>query len=358
MGDERTKVVAAMSGGVDSSTAAALLKEQGFDVTGVTLRLPSYGDAPPDAPCCGVNGIEDARRVAGKLGIPFYVLDFRKEFEQSVVADFCRAYSEGRTPNPCVRCNERVKFGGLLTRAQAFGADFVATGHYVAKETDAASARIGLHMGRADDDQSYFLFSLSQEQLRHALFPLGSYSKDEVRRMARERGLPVHDKPGSQDLCFLPQGRYRDFLRSRCPEAFRPGLIVHVSGEVLGRHEGIGAYTVGQRRGLGIASREPLYVVALRPERNEVVVGEEAHTHRGEVTAGEANWVSVPPPREALSARVKIRYNHPGAPAEVTPVGDGRVRIVFSASQAAPCPGQAAVFYRDDVLLGGGTIEG
>jgi tRNA-specific 2-thiouridylase len=304
-----------------------------------------------------VKGIEDARRVAGRLDIPFYVLDFREEFEQSVIQDFCRAYAEGRTPNPCVRCNEKVKFGELLRRAKAFGAGFVATGHYVRKEADGRTGRMALRVGKGGEDQSYFLYCLSQEQLRHALFPLGDYTKDQVRRLARERGLPVHDKPGSQDLCFLPQGKYRQFLKSRCPEAFRPGPLLHVSGEILGEHEGIASYTVGQRRGLGIAGREPLYVVGVRLAENAIVVGEKRHVLRKAVVVGEVNWVSISPPSDPLSAEVKIRYNHPRAAAEVTPLGNGKVGVTFAIAQEAPCPGQAAVFYSGDALLGGGTIE-
>lgn len=357
MTEARAKVVVAMSGGVDSSTAAALLKRDGYEVVGVALRLPFYGNgAAAGSPCCGVKGIEDARRVAGKLDIPFYALDFRDEFRRSVIADFCRAYGEGRTPNPCVRCNEWIKFGKLLDRARALGADCLATGHYVRKEADKRTGRIGLRTGRGEDDQSYFLFCLSQQQLQHALFPVGGHTKEEVRRLARKWALPVHDKPGSQDLCFLPDGRYRDFLRAECPEAFRPGPILHVSGEALGRHEGIADYTVGQRRGLGIAHGEPLYVVGFRPDDDAVIVGEKEHLLRSEIVADEVNWL-VAPPQDAMSARVKIRYNHPGADAEVAPVGDGKVRIRFAEPQEAPCPGQAAVFYRGDAVLGGGTIQ-
>jgi len=357
MRNERISVAVAMSGGVDSSVAAALLKQQGHDVSGITMRLPSYGsDAEAGSPCCGTSGIGDARRVAGTLGIPFYELDLRSYFRQTVIADFCRAYGEGRTPNPCARCNEWVKFGKLLDRARQLGAEFLATGHYVRKAWDGRAGRAILHRGKGDDDQSYFLFGLTQEQLRHALFPLGERSKDEVREIARRMNLGVHRKPGSQDLCFLPDGDYRELLRAECPDAFRPGPIVHVSGKRLGRHNGIGNYTVGQRRGLGVAHAEPLYVVGFRPTDNAVVVGERQHVLRHQVIVGEVNWLSVAPPRRSVEVTVKIRYNHPGAEARLVPEGGRRVRLAFAEPQEAPCPGQAAVFYRGTELLGGGTI--
>jgi len=351
------KVVAAMSGGVDSSVAAALLRDAGWEVTGVTLRLPVYGDAcASDRACCGERAIEDARRVAGRLGIPHYSLDFREEFRRSVIADFCDAYARGRTPNPCARCNERVKFGALLKMAVAVGAEFVATGHYVRKVQDEVRGAVRLEKGTPEDDQSYFLHGLSQEQLRRALFPLADMDKPQVRRCAAELGLPVHDKPGSQDLCFLPRGDYRAFLRKHCPQVLRPGPVVHVSGRVLGAHEGVAAFTVGQRRGLGIAHGEPLYVVALRPEENTVIVGEREHLLSRSVEVVDVNWIA-PPPTETVSAQVKIRYNHPPAAARVTALAGGRALVEFTSPAEAPCPGQSAVFYRDEVLLGGGVIE-
>lgn len=352
------KVVAAMSGGVDSSVAAGLLRDAGWDVTGVTLRLPVYGDASAcERACCGERAIEDARRVAGKLGIPHYALDFREEFRRTVIADFCAAYARGRTPNPCARCNEWVKFGALLKKALALGAEFVATGHYVRKVDDPRTGLFRLRKGPPDDDQSYFLYALSQEQLRHALFPLAEHDKTQVRRRAAELGLPVHDKPGSQDLCFLPLGDYRGFLREHCPQALRPGPILHVSGRELGTHEGVAAYTVGQRRGLGIAHGEPLYVVALRPEENTVVVGERRHLLRRSVTAADVNWMAACPPAEPVPAQVKIRYNHPAAPAQVTALGDGRALVEFAEPVEAPCPGQSVVFYQGEDVLGGGVME-
>ncbi|MCK4284107.1 MAG: tRNA 2-thiouridine(34) synthase MnmA [Candidatus Brocadiae bacterium] len=358
MGASHKKVVMAMSGGVDSSTAAALLKRQGHEVVGATLMLPFYREGTSTGSAeSRSDGIESARRVAAGLGIPLHVLDVRREFRETVVADFCRAYGEGKTPNPCVRCNVWIKFGRLLQEAKALGARFVATGHYARKSLDADTGRSVLLAGRGADDQSYFLFGLSQDQLQQALFPLGDYTKDQVRRMATELGLSVSDRPDSQDLCFVPQGKYREFLMAQRPDAFRPGPIVHVSGKILGEHKGIGAYTIGQRRGLGIAYAEPLYVAGFEPERNAVLVGERQHILRKEITVAEVNWVAVPPPSRPLRASVKVRSTDAGAEAEVVPLADDRVRIEFAQPQEAPCPGQAAVFYRGPVVLGGGIIQ-
>ncbi|MFP4176859.1 MAG: tRNA 2-thiouridine(34) synthase MnmA, partial [Candidatus Brocadiia bacterium] len=352
------RILLAMSGGVDSSTAGALLLEAGYEVIGVHMRMPSYGDEPGgERRCCGEKGVRDARRVARELGIPFYSLSYRKKFEESVLKNFREEYRHGRTPNPCVRCNQWLKFGMLRRTATALEADHIATGHYVRKRFDDTSDRWELLRGTSEDDQSYFLFSLRQDQLAMARFPLGALTKKEVREKARTLDLPVHDTPGSTDLCFLPSGDYRDVLREQAPELFRTGPVLHVSGERIGQHQGVAAYTIGQRRGLGIAWDAPLYVVELRPEDNVVVVGEKQHIFHRTCRVGELNWISVPPPTGERRATVKIRFMHPGAPATILPAGDRTVKIQFDEPQMAPTPGQAAVFYDGERVLGGGFIR-
>lgn len=352
MTDRIQHVIVGMSGGVDSSVSAALLRERGYSIAGVHLRMPVFGQQNGDG------REEAARAVAQHLSIPLRVVDVREEFEREIIDDFVRAYAGGRTPNPCVHCNDRIKFRHLLRQARGEGANRVATGHYVGTLRVEGTGRTALSIGRNGNEQSYFLSALSQEALHHAVFPLSRFQKAEVRRMARSRQIPVHDRPDSQDLCFLTNARYTEMLRERCPEAFRPGPIVDVSGTVLGEHQGIAAYTLGQRRGLGIAHHQPLYVAELRPDDNTVVVGEKEHVYRDSITVGEVNWMAWPgPPSEPLSAKVKIRYNHAGATATVRTIDEERVRVDFEEKQEAPSPGQAAVFYRDGMVLGGGTIE-
>ena len=352
-----------MSGGVDSSVAAALLKAEGRDVVGVTMDLfsmPREECVREDLrSCCGWKAREDANRVAVALGIPHYVVDFRKEFERDVIADFAREYGRGRTPNPCIRCNTFLKFGLLLDRLEGLGAGCVATGHYARVLRDPASGCWLLRKGvDPEKDQSYFLYGLTQERLARTLFPLGGYKKAEVRRIAAELGLPVADKADSQEICFVPDDDYPRFLKDRFPDLFRPGPIVDAEGREIGRHDGAARFTVGQRRGLGIAAPHPLYVLAVDAARNTVVAGPEAALFKARFRVEGLNWIAVQELREPIAARVKIRSRHDEAPARILPEADGSVTVEFETPQRAVTPGQAAVFYDGDVVLGGGIIEG
>ncbi len=362
MSTEKRRVVVAMSGGVDSSVAAALLKRAGHDVTGVTMRLV---DLPPEAcrseslrSCCGRRAVEDAHRVAISLKIPHYVADMRAPFERLVIEDFCREYARGRTPNPCVLCNRLIKFDLLLRKARELGAEFLATGHYARVGRDARAGRYLLRKGLdAAKDQSYFLYAMTQDQLSRVLLPLGGHTKAQVRRMAKRMGLAVADKPESQEICFVPDHDYARFLKARVPEAFRPGSVVDAEGRVLGKHEGTACFTVGQRRGMGVAASERLYVVSVDAAANAVVAGpDEALRSTGLVASG-VSYVSGARPDAPFKARVKIRYRHKEAEALVTPVGDTGATITFTVPQRAVAPGQAVVFYRRSAVLGGGTIE-
>lgn len=360
---QRSRILVAMSGGVDSSLTAALLQRAGFECVGVNMRTHT-----PEAleratrkfqTCCSPEDARDARAAADVARIPFYVLDLESEFEQAVIQPFIRDYASGRTPNPCVLCNNYLKLGVLLQKAKAWGCDYVATGHYVRVVENSETGRMELH--RAADrakDQSYYLFGLRQEQLRKLLCPLGNLTKSQVRELARELGLPVYAKPDSQEICFVPGGDYREFLRRRNVEAaFRPGLIVRRDGSVVGQHRGIANYTIGQRRGLGIAFSEPLYVLELDPVRNVVIVGTAEEAFQNELVCRELNWVAIPEPEEPISVQAQIRYRSRPAAALVEPPVEGRCRVRFSQRQRAITPGQAVVFYREDVVLGGGWIE-
>jgi tRNA-specific 2-thiouridylase len=359
---KREKVVVAMSGGVDSSVAAVLLMERGYDVIGVTMNLfslPKEVCRSEDLrSCCGRKAVEDAHRVAIQLGIPHYVADFRKEFEEAVIADFSREYGRGRTPNPCIRCNERIKFRILLDRARRLGAVRLATGHHARVKQDAAGGRFLLRKGKdRAKDQSYFLYRLSQAQLSRVLMPVGDFSKAEVREIARRWKLPVAEKVESQETCFAPLGDYPDFLAGRIPNAFRPGPVEDTAGRVLGRHRGIGFYTVGQRRGLGISAPRPLYVVAVDARRNAVVVGQENEIYGKRLDASSVRLIPLKKLEGPTIVRAKIRYKHPGAKALVTPRSGGRATVEFERPQRAITPGQSVVFYRRDVVLGGGIIN-
>jgi tRNA-specific 2-thiouridylase len=352
------RVVVAMSGGVDSSCAAALLVEAGYEVIGITLQLYDHGAALGKAgACCAGQDIHDARRVAEKLDIPHYVLDFEARFRQAVIEDFAEAYANGRTPLPCVRCNQRIKFRDLLTIARDLGGAALATGHYVRRE---ASER-GVELHRATDawrDQSYFLFATTREQLEFLRFPLGGLDKASTRRIATRFALPVADKPDSQDICFVPQGSYAGVVEKLRPGAAEPGEIVHVDGRVLGRHEGLIHFTVGQRRGLVVATGERLYVVKLEPARNRAIVGPRSALGCAHAELTGVNWLGHEPvPPEGVWLQVKHRAREPAVAARLLPGEGGCARITFVEPQAGVAPGQACVFYDGSRVMGGGWIE-
>jgi len=359
---DTVKVIVAMSGGVDSSVAAAILKEEGYQVIGVTMQIWPLDKQAYDVDrfggCCGLGAIEDAKRVAYKLCIPHYVMNFRDTFAQKVIADFCQEYSLGRTPNPCIKCNQYIKFGALLERAKGLGADFVATGHHARIEKDEASGRYLLEKGTdRRKDQSYVLYILTQKQLEHTLLPIGNFSKARVREIAKELELPVAAKPESQEICFIPDGDYPKFLKEYVSQSIRPGPIVDRQGNTLGEHRGILFYTIGQRRGLGISAEVPLYVTAIVSERNAIVVGGKEEVYGTELIASGLNWISLAKLKQPITARAKIRYLHKEAEAVIVPVDEDKVRVRFTEPQMAITPGQAIVFYDGNTVIGGGTIE-
>jgi len=368
----REKVLVAMSGGVDSSVAACLLSEQGYDVVGVFMRLGPGNVPPPESRvldhagrlaaagrerhrgCCSVADATDARAVAGKLDIPFYALNFEQDFAH-LIDHFADEYAAARTPNPCVLCNQWLKFGKLVEYADAIGADLIATGHYAQSGMD--GDRPTLCRARyLTKDQSYVLFGIDPRVLRRTLFPLGRMTKEEVRAYARRLGLTLHDKPESQDICFVPDRDYARVVRARRPEAFRRGQIRHVDGRLLGEHEGLPHFTIGQRRGLRVAAGSPIYVADLDPATNTVTVGPREAVLSRTPTATRVSWLCEAP-SEPIRADVKIRYHHKAAPAEVVPLPDARVCACFDEPQLAVTPGQAMVFYRGDEVLGGGWIS-
>ena len=365
------KIAVAMSGGVDSSAAAAILKEQGHELVGFTMQLWNQrrgisvdeNGEPLPSRCCSLDDVYDARRVAEELGFPFYVLNLEKEFERDVVQPFINSYLDGETPIPCVACNSRLKFASLDKLATSLGCEKVATGHYARVEFDEATNRYRLLRGRdPNKDQSYFLWELTQDQLSRAMFPLGEMSKPEARDAARRGRLAVAEKKESQEICFVPDGDYSGFIdryleaekqTDRLPGA---GEIVTASGEVLGRHTGIHRYTIGQRRGLGIADAKPLYVLNVDAANNRVVVGYDNDLSSDEFTAAGVNWIAFDNPIEAVRAEVRVRYRHTAAPATITPLSTNRVSVSFDEPQRAITPGQATVFYRGDEVVGGGWI--
>jgi tRNA-specific 2-thiouridylase len=353
------RVVVAMSGGVDSSVAAALLVEQGYDVVGMMMRLWSEETVAGGAHnrCCTPDQMADARRIAARLGIPFYVLDTKEVFRNTIVEFFIDQHREGVTPNPCLECNRHIRFNFLQQNALALDAKYLATGHY-ARVATGEDGRYVLKKGIDDHkDQSYVLSVLGQEQLAHALFPVGEYSKPEVRQIAERFGLPTASKKDSQDLCFIGDNNYRRFLTDYAPDVMVPGPIVRQNGEVLGQHTGLVNYTIGQRKGLGVPSQEPLYVVGINPHRNAVIVGTLDELGNSSLTAKRVNWVSGETPREAFQAQVKIRYKAEPVDAWVESLPDARMSVRFDEPLRDITPGQGAIVYEGDVVLGGGIIE-
>jgi tRNA-specific 2-thiouridylase len=365
------KIAVAMSGGVDSSAAAAILKQQGHELVGFTMQLwnqrrginvDEHGESLPSR-CCSLDDVYDARRVAGELGVPFYVLNLEKDFERDVVQPFVDSYLSGETPIPCVSCNSRLKFASLDRLAASLGCEKVATGHYARLDFDQSTGRYRLLSGKnLQKDQSYFLWELTQEQLSRALFPLGEMSKAEVRDVAREHSLAVAEKSESQEICFVPDGNYAGFieryLQAENSEARLPGEgeTVSAEGEVVGHHAGIHHYTIGQRRGIGIAGERALYVIGINSPHNQIVVGNQDDLLAREFVAARVNWIAFDNPTAPIRAEVRVRYRHSPAPATITPLDDARVQVVFDEPQRAITPGQATVFYRGDEVLGGGWI--
>lgn len=357
---KRKRIAVAMSGGVDSSLVAALLKKEGYEVIGVTFKTwpkeecgVSIGRA-----CCNLEAITRARAVAGDLGIPYYVFDFSEEFKEKVIDYFCEEYLKGLTPNPCVVCNEKIKFGLLHEKAMALDADLIATGHYAKIDFNKKRGRYLLKEGKDEKkDQSYFLFSLSQDQLKYTLFPLADYTKEKTRAAAKKFKLKTFNTVSSQDICFIRDLNYAEYIKKKTGVEIKQGEIVEKNGKVLGTHKGIPFYTIGQRRGLGVAYKEPLYVIGIDRAGNRIIVGVKDDVLKKSLIAYKLNWIAVEGISKPIKVRAKIRYNHKREAAIVTPVSGQEVRVDFDKPQEAPTPGQAVVFYDKDVVIGGGWIK-
>ncbi len=352
----KEKVIVAMSGGVDSSVAAALLKNEVYDVIGVTMQIwPQEEDRAKS--CCSLEAVNDARRVAWKLDIPYYVMNFRQEFEDKVIGDFCDEYLKGRTPNPCINCNKLIKFESLLNKALGLGAQYMATGHYVRREYDEMTQQYILKTGLDQSkDQSYALYHMTQKQLQHTLFPLGEYKKTEIRQLAKEEGLAVAEKRESQDICFV-ETTHSDFLEKYRNISDSQGDIVDSQGNYLGKHKGIYRYTIGQNKGLGLALGYPVYVTGINAATNTVQVGNSEELYHSALIAEEIHFISGEIPKQPITVGAKIRYNAPKVPAVITTLQDGTIKVVFNEVQRAITPGQTVVFYEGEKVLGGGLIR-
>ena len=359
------RIVVAMSGGVDSSVAAALLAEQGHDVIGLSMQLYPSGPAGQTAApgderfgsCCTLDDLHDARRVASTIGFAHYIVNFERQFRETVVSNFVREYAAGRTPLPCAHCNSDLKFATLLDRARGLGAEHVATGHYARVDQRADGRWMLRRSADVQKDQSYFLFSLTQDQLARAVFPVGTLSKPQVREEARRLGLRVADKPDSQEICFVPDGDYATFVARRAPEINRTGSIVDQHGRPLGTHGGIHRFTVGQRKGLGVSSSVPLYVLRIDADTREIMVGPRHALDQTRLIASDVNWIAIDAPVDWLPVTAQIRHRHRPGAARVRALPDHRAELIFDTPQAAITPGQAVVFYDDDVVVGGGWID-
>lgn len=356
---DKKKVVIGMSGGVDSSVAAYLLKEADYEVIGATMQIWQDEDScslEENGGCCGLSAVEDARRVADDLKIPYYVMNFKNEFKDKVMDYFVEEYLAGRTPNPCIACNRYVKWESLLKRSLAIGADYIATGHY-ARVVKLENGRFTLKKSATDaKDQTYALYNLTQFQLEHTLMPVGDYTKDEIRKVAQRIHLQVADKPDSQEICFVPDNDYAKFIEENTDTPIEEGNFVTTDGEILGRHKGITHYTVGQRKGLNLALGYPAFVLEIRPKTNEVVIGDSSQVFSEKLHANNLNFMSIPDLEQEMTVNAKIRYNHKGAKCRIRKIDDNTIECIFHKPQRAITPGQAVVFYDGDYVVGGGTI--